>query len=191
MSQVGKFSGHLATVLTHKYWVGRYCFIAGIPIQGIFHDMSKFSPIEFFESVHYYTGTHSPIDECKKRNGMSYAWLHHRGRNKHHYEYWIDNLNQGGVPIAMPYKYALEMICDFLGAGQAYNQENFSYMDEAKWWFSRVDMLKIHPQTKLFVGWVLLECAETESADGLRRAKELFLESRNYYKNLARKRRRR
>lgn len=79
---------HLKTVLTHKKYVMKYCFKAGLYWQGIVHDLSKFSPTEFWESVKYYQGTRSPIDACKEENGMSLAWLHHKGRNKHHYEYW-------------------------------------------------------------------------------------------------------
>ena len=117
---------HLQTVLTHKKWVFYYCCKAGIPLQGLVHDLSKFSPTEFMESINYYTGTHSPIDECKKKNGVSYAWMHHKGRNPHHYEYWQDNFDKGGQPIKMPYKYAVEFLCDYRGAGRPYQRERGS-----------------------------------------------------------------
>ena len=74
---------HFKTICLHKKWVMYYCNLAGIPAQGIFHDLSKFSPTEFFESVKYYTGNSSPIDACKKDKGISQAWLHHKGLNKH------------------------------------------------------------------------------------------------------------
>lgn len=79
---------HLKTIVTHKYYVGKYCFKAGLYVQGILHDLSKFSPTEFWESVQYFQGTRSPIDACKEENGYSNAWLHHKGHNKHHYEFW-------------------------------------------------------------------------------------------------------
>ena len=129
-----KFFGHLKTVLTHKYWVFYYSVQFGIPIRGLMHDLSKFHPVEFFESVKYYTGTSSPIDECKKDNGYSKAWLHHKGVNKHHYEHWQDNFDNGGKPLCMPYKDTLEMLCDYLGAGRAYNGKNFSFQNEYEWW---------------------------------------------------------
>lgn len=178
---MSKFFCHLKTVLTHKYWVSKYCKYAGIPFQGFTHDLSKFSPVEFWESVKYYSGTHSPIDECKKRNGVSAAWIHHKSHNKHHYEYWIDNLDGGGTPVMMPYKYALEMICDFLGAARAYNKKKFSYKDEVLWWFNKAKTAKIHPQTKLFVGWVLLECAELNSHEGLLKASQFYEEAKEVY----------
>lgn len=124
---------HLNKVLTHKKEVFKACCKAGIPIQGIFHDMSKFSPTEFMKSVKYYCGDRSPIDACKEVNGYSMTWFHHRGRNKHHWEYWVDNFDKGMTPIQMPYKYAVEMLCDFIGAGKAYFQEDFTYKKELEW----------------------------------------------------------
>lgn len=128
------FFKHLKKICTHKYWVFHYSLKAGIPIQGLFHDMSKFSPIEFFESVKYYQGGSSPIDACKKVNGYSNAWLHHKGRNKHHYEYWQDNFDNGGEALDMPLKYKKEMICDYMGAGRAYYGKAFTMQKEFGWW---------------------------------------------------------
>lgn len=152
------FFGHLKTILTHKYWVFYYCYRCDIPWQGLKHDLSKFSPIEFFESVKYWSGTSSPIDASKKANGHSMAWLHHKGRNKHHYEYWQDNFNNGGTPIQMPFKYATEMLCDFLGAGRAYMKDNFTFQKEYEWWRSKINQpIAMHPQTKLFIDMILKE----------------------------------
>lgn len=125
---------HFRKICIHKYWVFHYCWRAGIPVQGLMHDLSKFSPTEFFESVKYYQGTSSPIEACKKANGWSAAWLHHKGRNKHHYEYWQDNFDNGTVHLEMPMKYKKEMLCDFLGAGRAYYGKSFSYEKELNWW---------------------------------------------------------
>ena len=72
---INKFKGHFKTVLTHKYYVFKNCVVAGMPLRGILHDLSKFSPIEFFESVKYYQGSRSPIDACKEVNGYSNAWM--------------------------------------------------------------------------------------------------------------------
>ncbi len=88
---MSKFFKHLNKILTHKRWVAHYCFMCGLYWQGIMHDMSKFSPTEFWESVKYYQGTRSPINACKEDKGYSMAWFHHRGRNKHHWEFWMDD----------------------------------------------------------------------------------------------------
>ena len=106
-----KFFGHLKNVLIHKYWVFHYCCKFGIPVRGLLHDMSKFNPIEFFESVKFYQGDKSPIPEIKKANTVSYAWQHHKGRNPHHYEYWTDHYDDGSrVCHKIPYKYLMELL---------------------------------------------------------------------------------
>lgn len=147
---------HLKTILKHKYWVGKYCFKLGIPIRGILHDMSKFSPVEFWESAKYYQGTSSPIDACKKANGYSKAWMHHKGRNPHHYEYWQDNFDKGGTPLLMPFEDSLEMLCDYLGAGRAYMGKNFTYQAEYQWWLKKTENpLAMHPVNQRFIGTCL------------------------------------
>ena len=150
---------HFKTILIHKFWVAYYCFKAGIPWQGIMHDISKFSHIEFFESMKYYKGTSSPIPEAKKDKGYSLAWQHHKGRNPHHHEYWTDNYDNGTTCIVMPYKYAVEMICDYLGAARAYLGKNFSYNAEYEWWLNKKSSCKMHPLTKIFVTIILRDIA--------------------------------
>ena len=142
---------HLNTVLTHS-WVFYYAQKAGISWRGFKHDLSKFSPIEFWESVKYYQGNRSPIDACKETNGYSKAWLHHRGRNSHHYEYWTDNYDSGGAPLKMPFEDALEMLCDYLGAGRAYMGKNFTYKAEFEWWKKKAEKpLLMHSHTRNFI----------------------------------------
>lgn len=146
-----KFFGHLGTVLKHKYWVFRYACKLGIPWRGLTHDLSKFSPVEFWESVRYWDGKSSPIPKCKADKGYSLAWQHHKGRNSHHYEYWVDNLDQGGVPIKMPWLDMLEMVADYLGAGRTYQGKSFTLQKEYDWWRNQLEVgekTKMHPETK-------------------------------------------
>jgi hypothetical protein len=120
--------------------------------------MSKFSPIEFFESVKYFDGSKSPIDVCKEKNGYSKAWLHHKGRNSHHYEYWQDNFDNGGQPLVMPFEDSVEMLCDYLGAGHAYMGKKFSYYAEYRWWLNkRKNNLAMHPVNQDFIEVALLD----------------------------------
>lgn len=155
---------HFKTICKHKYWVGYYCFKAGIPWRGIKHDLSKFSPTEFWESVKYYQGTSSPIDACKKANGWSKAWLHHKGRNDHHYEYWQDNFDKGGEALLMPKECVIELICDYLGAGRAYMGANFTYKKEYQWWLEKKsESLAMHPKIKEFIDCVLQTCCTNEN----------------------------
>ena len=130
-----KMYKHLRTIQTHRHWVKYYCRLAGIPWRGIKQDLSKYSPTEFFESARFWTGTTSPISEAKKIQGYSLAWLHHRGRNPHHWAYWADNFSEGLIVHPMPEKDFVEMVCDFLAAGQAYSRDStFSYQKENEWW---------------------------------------------------------
>lgn len=162
---------HLKTICKHKYWVFYYCCKAGIPWRGLVHDFSKFSPTEFFESVKYYQGTSSPIDVCKKDKGWSAAWMHHKGRNRHHFEYWWDN----NGPVKMPYKDALELICDYLGAGRAYQGRNFSYRSELEWWENKsktLDESKIDYHTKEYITAMLTYLASHK--DDFSCSKEIY-----------------
>ena len=128
---------HFITICKHKSAVWYFGRKIGIGWRTFFHDFSKFHPIEFFESIKYYTGTRSPIDLCKEVNGYSMAWNHHKGHNPHHYEYWVDNLDKGGIPIKIPDKYIKEMFCDFLAAGYTYSKGNCTFSDEYKWWINK------------------------------------------------------
>ena len=149
---------HFNKICKHKFWVGYYCFKMGIPWRGITHDLSKFSPVEFWEGVKYYQGTSSPIDACKADKGYSKAWLHHKGRNDHHYEYWEDNFDQGGKSLQMPFPCVCELIADYLGAGRAYMGKNFSYEAEYEWWKNKMSKpLAMDPRTKYFINLILSE----------------------------------
>lgn len=170
MGYMGNAFRHFKKIIVHKRWVFHYARIAGIPIQGFLHDMSKFSPAEFFESVKYYQGNRSPIDACKEINGYSMAWFHHRGRNKHHYEMWVDNFDNGGIPLQMPYKYAIELICDYLAAGHAYMGDKFTLEAEYKWWKGKsAKPLAMHHNTKQFIESMISTMMRENSYDCLRK----------------------
>ena len=168
---------HFKLITTHKAYVFKNCVKARLYWRGIKHDMSKYSPTEFFESVKFFTGIDSPINACKKAKGWSKAWMHHKGRNPHHYEYWIDNFDNGGTPLKMPYKDALEMICDYIAAGHAYQKKEFTYKGEYEWWKNKSKgKIAMHPDTKRFVDIMLKTMANEENNDCLRpiRAKHFY-----------------
>lgn len=159
---------HLRTVQTHRKWVRHYCFKLGIPWQGITHDLSKYSPAEFFESAKYYCGNRSPIDRCKEENGYSMAWFHHRGRNKHHYEYWCDNFDKGCTTNLMPKKYFLELVADYLGAGHAYYGSKFTFTKEYEWWKNkRKNPLKMDERQLIMLDIIFRTLAEKENRQGI------------------------
>jgi len=127
---------HIKLVMKHKYQVFKLCCKIGMPFRGFMHDWSKFSPTEFVESVKYYNGKRSPITFAKQENGYSKAWLHHKGRNRHHYEYWYDSRAPEPTPI-MPYKNVAEMICDKLAASQTYLGKDWKKDAPLNYWITK------------------------------------------------------
>lgn len=191
---MNKIFEHFKLITKHKWYVFKHCCKAHLFRQGLTHDLSKYSPTEFFESVKYYNGKHSPIDECKSVKGYSLAWLHHKGKNKHHFEYYIDNINGEQVAIQMPYQYALELVCDYLGAGQAYSKSRTNsrfYVDEYKWWENKCKKpLALHPHTKDFISTMLFTMCVEGNNDCLRPARSRFIYNtcyKNYRENLKKK----
>ena len=142
---VKKIVGHFCTITHHKWLVFKLCAKAGVPWRGFMHDWTKYSPTEFFESVKYYTGKRSPIFYCKKENGYSKAWLHHKGRNKHHYEYWYDYTAPEQTPV-IPYQYTVEMICDTLAAGMVYKGKEWNNSSQKEYWDRTKHLAKMNPQ---------------------------------------------
>ena len=146
---IKNFFCHLSLVTKHKTRVFINCVKCGIIWRGIVHDLSKFSPTELFESVKYYQGDRSPIGACRRDIGYSEAWLHHKGRNKHHIEYWTDEECQ--IPPLMPYKYAVECVCDKLAATRVYAGKNYSRDLPLAHWKKHGKNVSGNPKTMQFV----------------------------------------
>lgn len=149
---------HFKTVCKHKYFVFKECIACGIWWQGIIHDFSKFGFTEFVSSAKHFQGNRSPIEAEKEEIGYSKAWLHHKGHNKHHWEYWTDFSDDGDI-IAneIPYKYVVEMVCDWIGAGKAYNKNKWTQSDPINYFNAHRKGRYFHPNTeKLLI--MLQEC---------------------------------
>lgn len=140
---------HFMTITRHRHQVMKNCFQAGIFFQGCCHDLSKYSPTEFWAGVMHYQGTRSPNEGEREVYGYSKAWMHHKGRNKHHFEYWTDyNLDTREMSaVQMPVKYILEMFCDRVAASKIYMGKQ--YTDYAPLEYYRRGTIKrlIHPET--------------------------------------------
>ena len=119
--------GHFKTITKHRHKVIRNCFKAGIFWQGLRHDLSKYSPTEFIPGAKFYLGTRSPNEKEREVYGYSMACMHHKGRNKHHFEYWYDysSKEKRYVPVPMPERYLLESFCDRIAASKVYKGENY------------------------------------------------------------------
>lgn len=123
---------HFKTITNHKMLVMKYCFKVGLYKQGLLHDLSKYSWTEFSAGIKYYKGTMSPNAVQKMKQGYSEAWLHHKGRNRHHFEYWIDfglKLTDGLIGMKMPTKYVVEMFIDRMCASKNYRKEKYTHRD--------------------------------------------------------------
>ena len=122
------FLNHGKTIIDHRHAVFKHCVKAGIPLQGVTHDLSKFSPAEFRYGVKYFKGDKSPNEGEREAYGYSIAWMHHKGRNKHHFEYWTDyNIEANKMmPVKMPLKYVIEMFCDRVAASKVYMKEEYN-----------------------------------------------------------------
>ena len=147
------FWGHLTTINKHKMLVMKHCFKIGLYKQGLLHDLSKYAPSEFWVGVKYYRGTGSPNSAERRDKGYSIAWLHHKGRNKHHIEYWMDYSPLDGVMgfvgIEMPYKYVAEMLCDRMAACKTYNGKNYTQSDPYDYFMHNYrEQSIIHPKTR-------------------------------------------
>ena len=150
MNLKDNFKGHLNTINSHKKEVMRLCFKVGLYKQGLLHDLSKYSPKEFLSGVVYYCGDKSPNTAERLLTGKSEAWLHHKGRNKHHFEYWIDyGLTPGGnmEGIEMPVRYVVEMFCDRVAACKVYYKEKYSEKTPLEYFRKNKSHYMMHPNT--------------------------------------------
>lgn len=125
---LSNFLGHLSTVVNHRHKVMEHCFKAGIIRRGMLHDLSKFSLTEFIPGVLYYQGNRSPNEREREVDGASKAWMHHKGRNRHHFEYWTDYSPQTKKlePVRMPDVFIVEMFCDRVAASKIYNKADYT-----------------------------------------------------------------
>jgi len=148
---------HLNTITKHKWYVFCACKDIRLYWRGITHDMSKYTPIELFSSAQYFQGTKSPIDVEKTAKGYSLAWQHHKRKNSHHWEYWIDFKDGQVITLKIPYKDVLELICDWIGAGKAYNTSDWNQKVPYEYWMKNKHKYKLHPETEVFINQILVD----------------------------------
>lgn len=162
---MNRYIAHFKTVCRHKAIVLRECWACGIGWQGITHDLSKFTPTEFFSSARYFQGNKSPIEAEKAAKGYSAAWMHHKGHNPHHWEYWIDYNDQGQIVMSViPYKYVVEMVCDWVGAGMVYNKDKWTPSDPIDYYYKVRQGRHIHPKTEELI-IKFLKCIRDDGLD--------------------------
>ena len=153
---------HLHTIDKHRFLVFIHCVRAGIPLQGLTHDLSKYSPAEFLIGVRYFQGDHSPNVEERREKGYSTAWLHHKGRNRHHFEYWFDNCAATGrlEPVKMPTRYVIEMFCDRVAASKVYKGNTYTDRTPLDYFLTHDYSHIMHPETETLLKKLLEILAE-------------------------------
>ena len=154
-----KWLEHLHTINHHKGLVMQYCFQVGLYRQGLLHDLSKYAPVEFAVGAKYYQGNRSPNEIERRARGYSSAWLHHKGRNKHHLEYWIDYSPVGDHRLAgmqMPVEYVVEMFCDRIAASRTYRKAAYRDRDPYDYYQHSRDHYLLHPKTRALLEKLLV-----------------------------------
>lgn len=154
---------HLRTILHHKNLVRKGCFQVGLYWQGISHDWSKYSPVEFLVGCKYFQGNKSPNNAERIDKGYSSAWLHHKGRNKHHLEYWIDygvGEDRSITGMKMPTKYVVEMFIDRVAASKNYQKDAYRDDSALKYYENGKSYHVIHPESRELLERLLHMLAE-------------------------------
>lgn len=156
------FIKHFQTITRHRHQVIRHCFKAGIGFQGLFHDLSKYSPSEFIVGAKYYQGDRSPNEGERDDYGYSKAWMHHKGRNRHHFEYWTDYNRETRLlsPVPMPKRYVIEMFCDRVAAGKIYQGAAYNDRSPLDYFNKGRKTRMIHPKTSGQLEYLLTMLAE-------------------------------
>lgn len=151
--------GHFKTITKHRHAVIRHCFKAGILWRGLLHDLSKYAPAEFCAGAKFYKGTRSPNEAEREEFGYSAAWLHHKGRNRHHFEYWTDynpETKQVGS-VKMPLVFVKEMFCDRVAASKIYQGKNYTEQHPLEYFIRGKANRSIHPETSAILeSWLVM-----------------------------------
>lgn len=162
-----KVCGHLRTITEHKLLVMEHCFRIGLYRQGLMHDLSKYMPSELFMGFRYYDdGKSSPNNGERKLKGYSDAWMHHKGRNRHHFEYWTDYSPKTRriEPVKMPLRYVVEMFCDRVAASRIYGGKNYTDDAPLRYFLKGKATRRIHPETSAFLERLLRMLADRGEA---------------------------
>ena len=138
----------------------RHCAKAGILLQGLRHDLSKYSPAEFLPGARFYLGDRSPTEAERRDLGYSAAWMHHKGRNKHHWEYWLDFGVDGIYACKMPTNYVIEMFCDRVAASMIYQKEKYTDSSALEYYENGRGKILIHPETDALIHHLLKYLSE-------------------------------
>lgn len=159
---MGHVFKHFLTITKHRHQVIRNASHMGIFFFSLHHDLSKYGPKEFWRSAKYYKGTYSPVYAERMENDyFSSICQHHTRKNPHHWEYWTDYFGGRILAKTMPYKWALEYVCDVLSASKTYDPKNFSGEKAYEYFMARKSHYYMTEASKEFISWCLKTYAES------------------------------
>lgn len=176
-----KWIQHFQTITAHKRMVMQYCFAVGLYKQAILHDLSKYSLTEFLVGAKYYQGHRSPNNAEREAKGYSSAWLHHKGRNKHHFEYWLDYSGKKDAVFAgmkMPVCYVVEMFLDRIAACKTYQKEKYTQKSPLLYYENSKAYHIMHPSSQRLLEKLLHLLAEQGEQKALEYAKKVLKKER-------------
>ena len=153
---------HFKTITRHRLLVLEGCFRIGLYWQGLTHDLSKYTPTEFWIGARYFQGDRSPNGAERADKGFSEAWMHHKGRNRHHYEYWTDmNLQTRTYePVRMPRKYLAEQIMDRRAACKVYQGNAYTDSSAYEYFMASRERQLMHPENRQELEFLLSMLAQ-------------------------------
>ena len=135
------YTSYFKYVMIHKKNVLIACWKRGLYVHGIFHDASKFSPKEFKHYAMNFYGAPHTISEEEREQAFKQAWNHHLHNNPHHWQHWVLN----GVPLPIPFKHVVEMLCDWEAMGKVFNDTTRGF------YYSEKDKMNLHEDTQLLI----------------------------------------
>lgn len=174
--------GHLKTITKHRFLVMTECFRVGLIGQGLTHDLSKYSPTEFWAGARYYQGTRSPNAAEREDKGYSEAWMHHKGRNRHHYEYWTDMNRQTRCyeSVPMPRRYLAEMVMDRIAACKTYQGKDYTSASPLRYFEKSRERELMHPQTRQELCFLLTMLRDRGEGETYRYIREELLKGKPF-----------
>ena len=173
MTKISNFFGHLSTVNRHRAIVCRLCFKLGLYKQGLTHDLSKYSPVEFGPGVKYFQGNRSPIDAERKEKGYSLGWLHHKGVNRHHRQFWVIMKDRKMYSLEMPVNYVKEMCCDRIAACMVYQKDKYHPSSALEFLEQSEEKDLMNPNTYLLLKQYLTIVAENDLDTAMKKIREM------------------
>ena len=173
---------HFCTITRHRWLVRQGCFQVGLYWQGLIHDLSKYAPTEFLVGAKYYQGTRSPNAAEREIKGYSEAWMHHKGRNRHHYEYWSDMspVTRHYEAVPMPRKYLVEMVMDRRAACKVYEGEKYTDGSALAYFEKSRERVLMNEQTRQELGYLLTMLKEQGERETFRYMKESVLQGKPF-----------